>query len=174
MRSNLSLGAVGFFAALAGMFVAFTIGVAMFMATYDSDSGGGGDDEEPTGTPVAADVTISANNVAFDTDALTTPAGRDFTLLFQNLESVPHNVSIFTEQGGQSLFTGEIVTGTDIVYNVPALDPGDYFFVCDVHPQQMTGTLTADPNFAGAAAGAETGTAAAETGTATAETTASE
>jgi plastocyanin len=145
MRSLLSLGSVGFFAALAGMFVAFTIGVAMFMATSDDDSGGGG--AEPTATQVTADVTISAQNIAFDTDTLTVPAGAPFTLLFQNKEPVPHNVAIYTEEGGSSLFTGDIISAAEIVYEVPALEGGEYFFVCDVHPTQMTGTLIADPAF---------------------------
>jgi plastocyanin len=29
-----------------------------------------------------------------------------------------------------------------VMYDVPALDPGTYFFRCDVHPQ-MNGTLEA-------------------------------
>ena len=38
---------------------------------------------------------------------------------------------------------GEIITGVaSETIPVDALDPGDYFFQCDVHPQ-MTGTLTA-------------------------------
>lgn len=145
MRSLLSLGSVGFFAALAGMFVAFTIGVAMFMATSGGEGGDSG--AEPTATQVAADVTISAENVSFSTDTLTVPAGSPFTLLFQNLEAVPHNVAIYTEEGGENLFTGEIVSATEIVYEVPALEEGEYFFVCDVHPQQMRGTVRADPGF---------------------------
>jgi plastocyanin len=38
------------------------------------------------------------------------------------------------------------VTGPDVTvdYLVPALDPGEYTFICDFHPiQAMTGTLTA-------------------------------
>jgi plastocyanin len=117
----------------------------MFMATSDDDSGGGG--AEPTATQVAADVTIAANGLAFSTDTLTVPAGSPFTLLFQNQEPVPHNVAIYTEEGGESLFTGEIVTGSDIVYDVPALEGGEYYFVCDVHPADMNGTLVSDPAF---------------------------
>ena len=28
-----------------------------------------------------------------------------------------------------------------MTYDVPALEPGTYFFRCDVHPGQMTGTF---------------------------------
>jgi plastocyanin len=44
---------------------------------------------------------------------------------------------------GQDLFEGEVVAGpTTVTYAVPALDPGEYAFVCDIHPE-MTGTLVA-------------------------------
>jgi plastocyanin len=40
-------------------------------------------------------------------------------------------------------FAGEIVTGPkQIVYNVPALPAGSYYFSCQVHPN-MHGTITA-------------------------------
>ena len=43
--------------------------------------------------------------------------------------------------GGASVFTGEIFNGAATrTYNVPALEAGDYTFVCSVHPN-MTGTL---------------------------------
>jgi plastocyanin len=39
------------------------------------------------------------------------------------------------------LFTGDLVSGPKkIVYQVPALEQGTYFFRCDVHPT-MTGTF---------------------------------
>jgi plastocyanin len=35
------------------------------------------------------------------------------------------------------------VTGpTKVDYQIPALAPGTYTFICDVHPTTMTGTIT--------------------------------
>ncbi|HEX2180311.1 MAG TPA: DUF2269 family protein [Actinomycetota bacterium] len=90
-----------------------------------------------------AAATLSASELAFDTDRLTVPAGRTFGLTLDNQSSASHNVSI-ADGAGRTLFGGRIFAGPDrVTYAVPALEPGEYRFVCDVHPQQMTGTLVA-------------------------------
>jgi plastocyanin len=98
----------------------------------------------PEDTPVEATGTavhIAAQELSFSTDRLDAPAGEPFRLVFENRASVPHNVSIHGD--GQDLFEGEVVAGpTTVTYAVPALDPGEYTFVCDIHPE-MTGTLVA-------------------------------
>jgi cytochrome c oxidase subunit 2 len=87
-------------------------------------------------------VEISAENVEFSTDQLKVPAGEPFILRFENKEALPHNVAIF--DGETALFEGEIVTGpTSVDYLVPALDAGEYDFMCEVHPN-MTGTVVAE------------------------------
>jgi nitrite reductase (NO-forming) len=94
--------------------------------------------------PGGTKLTIDASNAAFSTDCLAAPAGKAFTIAFDNRDAgVPHNVSIYTDDSAsQALFTGELVSGPKkIVYQVPALDPGTYFFRCDVHPTTMTGTF---------------------------------
>ncbi len=81
----------------------------------------------------------------FSSDRLTVAAGEPFGLVFDNEdEGVPHNVAIYTDDSAvQSLFVGDVIDGPETVtYDVPALDPGEYFFRCDVHPQ-MNGTLEA-------------------------------
>jgi plastocyanin len=94
---------------------------------------------EPTLPP--ADVTLAAANVTFVQPALTAPAGRPFTVAFDNRDNVPHNLEI-RDGAGRPLFRGDIVTGPKVVvYDVPALPAGQYPFVCTVHPG-MTGTLT--------------------------------
>ena len=105
-------------------------------------SGGGGGSDVAPGD---ADVSISANNNQFSTNELRVPAGEPFTLAFTNEENAAHNVAIYTEQGGEHLFMGEVFNGPDrtVVYEVPALEPGTYYFHCDVHPD-MNGTVIAE------------------------------
>jgi plastocyanin len=89
------------------------------------------------------EVALEASELAFDVRRLTAPADQRFELRFANDSSVAHNVSIYSRDG-EPLFTGEVFTGRRVVeYAIPALAAGRYQFVCDVHPQQMTGTLVA-------------------------------
>ena len=86
---------------------------------------------------------ITASNIAFDRAELVVPSDHEFPLVFENRESAPHNVSVVDEASGQALFTGEIFGGVDSrTYLVPAIPPGTYRFLCDVHPT-MAGTLIA-------------------------------
>jgi plastocyanin len=88
-----------------------------------------------------ADVTLEAFNITFTQTTLTAPAGRPFTVAFDNRDAVPHNLDI-RDAAGTSMFMGDIVTGPKVVvYEVPALPAGTYPFICTVHPG-MTGTLT--------------------------------
>ena len=106
-------------------------------------AGGGEGGEEPGGEPGAV-VALSAQDIAFQPDALTAPAGEPFTIAFDNRDAgVQHNVDIFTDDSfsGTPLFEGELVTGVATAnYEVDALDAGTYAFRCVVHPQ-MVGTL---------------------------------
>jgi plastocyanin len=91
--------------------------------------------------PNGTSLQIAAKDVAFDRACLAAPAQEAFTIEFANQDSVPHNVSIYTDSSATTaLFTGALQSspGT-ITYQVPPLSAGSYFFRCDVHPSQMTG-----------------------------------
>lgn len=96
-----------------------------------------------SGAPAADVIRIAADDIAFDKAELRAPADRPFSIVFENREQVPHNVAIYTDESAvQSLFVGEIFSGPDErTYGVPALAAASYFYRCDVHPIQMTGTL---------------------------------
>jgi len=67
-----------------------------------------------------------------------------FQIAFTNKDAgIPHNVAIHKDSPtGENVFKGEIFNGPDKrIYDVPALDAGNYAFICTVHPN-MTGTLT--------------------------------
>jgi plastocyanin len=96
---------------------------------------------EEESPPAEGAVQVVAEGIAFDTDTLSLPAGTPSTIQFENRDPDSHNIAIYTEQGGEQLFMGEIFPGPATRdYDVPALEAGTYYFQCDVHPQ-MNGTV---------------------------------
>ena len=123
----------------------FTI-EAMPRAEFDQwlESAKAGETPAPSGDGQGTVLEVSADQIAFDTRELSAPADQPFQIHFVNLEGVIHNVSIYDAYGDQ-LLLGDPITGPDaeITYNIPALPPGEYNFVCDYHPvADMTGSLT--------------------------------
>ncbi len=96
----------------------------------------------PPASGPAADVHVQAKGVAFVEKTWSAPAGRPFTIAFDNEDpATPHNVALVAGSGAE-VFKGAIFPGVETrVYNVPAQPAGEYKFVCTVHPT-MTGTAT--------------------------------
>jgi plastocyanin len=116
------------------------IALAAILAACGSTSADGGSD-----APVTGDVSVTAAQMAFDPDTVTvTAAGEAFTIAFVNEDAMPHNIAIYSDESkSEKLFEGEMVTDRSIVYDIPALDAGEYFFDCSLHPD-MTGTLVVE------------------------------
>ena len=90
-------------------------------------------------------VEVTADDLAFNVETITAPAGESFTVMFTNNEAVPHNFSVYTEEGGEEIAVGNVIgEGETDEITIDALEPGEYFFVCDVHAQEMTGTLVVE------------------------------
>jgi plastocyanin len=90
---------------------------------------------------VEADVTVTSVDMAFDPGTVSAPAGEAFTLALVNRDSMPHNIAIYTDSSrSEKLFEGDMVTNGTLVYDIPTLEAGEYFFDCSLHPN-MTGTL---------------------------------
>jgi len=112
------------------------LGSIPFPPVADSDSG-----QVPSdGVPVTS-ATLVGKNIAFDVEGLTVPAGQEVTLTFDNQDvDVPHNLHV--QAGPEGDFKTEIVNGPvlqTLMFEIT--EPGNYTFVCDVHPIQMVGTL---------------------------------
>ncbi len=97
-------------------------------------SGGAGGGAPPPSGP-AADVHVEAKDVAFLETTWTAPAGKPFTIAFDNEDpGTPHNIELLSASGSQ-VFKGDIFPGVETrIYNVTAQPAGDYKFLCTVHP----------------------------------------
>jgi heme/copper-type cytochrome/quinol oxidase subunit 2 len=98
----------------------------------------------PAATP-QTNINLVAANISFDLSAITVPAGAKITVDFVNRDGgVPHNFAVYNDStAAMPVFVGQIITGpATVTYTFTAPPtPGNYFFRCDIHPAQMTGTL---------------------------------
>lgn len=87
-------------------------------------------------------LTISAETLHFDTQCLALPAGEAVTIVLDNRDSQPHNLTIYTDSTKSTqLFFGEIIDGGETTeYKVDPLEAGTYYFDCVVHPG-MSGSV---------------------------------
>jgi plastocyanin len=95
-------------------------------------------------SPIPFTIYLSAENGAFDKKDIWVNAGEYVEIVFNNKDSIPHNVAIYkTEEATEVIFVGEIITGPQtIIYRFYApLTPDKYFFRCDIHPTTMTGNF---------------------------------
>jgi plastocyanin len=112
---------------------------ALLAAVLAACSGGGS--AASASAPPEADLTVSSENNEFDSPTITLTAGETTTVFYRNLDAQPHNIAIYTDDSAaESLFAGETITDDVVTYEIPALEPGEYFFRCDVHPD-MVGTV---------------------------------
>jgi plastocyanin len=89
---------------------------------------------------------VGSSVTGFDPTELEAPADAAFTITFDNEDTgVPHNFVLSNPDGtpvdiGDTAFFNGPERRT---YDVPALAAGEYPYHCEVHPNTMTGTLTA-------------------------------
>jgi plastocyanin len=116
-----------------------TDGGAATDAATDGGTAGGGTVSVTDGT-----VEITADQLVFDANVIQAPAGEAFTITLVNNDTAPHNISIYREEGGEEIVVGDVINGGETVdVEVPALDAGEYFFVCDIHPE-MNGSVVVE------------------------------
>ena len=128
------------------VFISVITLVAMLAACSTPTDSAGPSDNAGGGTVEVVDgvVELTAADLAFDASVIQAPAGEPFTIRFTNNDTAPHNVAIDTQEGGDEIVTGDVINqGQTTEIQVPALDPGEYFFVCDIHPD-MNGTVVVE------------------------------
>lgn len=95
----------------------------------------------PTDAPGTTTVTATDNK--FDKTALTATAAQELTVTLKNGGKVPHNIHFFDKKGVTSIATADITSaGQTATIKFTPPTAGTYYFQCDVHPDQMFGTLT--------------------------------
>lgn len=121
------------------------IPIVAVMFLINSEDNLGGSDAPPTPPPGDTNgLSISAVDLQFSSDTLELKAGKESDLEFVNNDasSIQHNVAIYEDEGGADVFVGEVIPGGQTTtYSVPALEAGELYFQCDVHPG-MNGTVT--------------------------------
>ena len=106
--------------------------------------GAGGAEGDGTTLEIA-----TLEGLTFTEDELTAPADTEITVEYLNDTPVPHNIHFFMgdSASAESLAQTDIVSGPgateSVTFTTPA-EPGDYFFQCDVHPIDMTGSLVVE------------------------------
>ena len=89
-------------------------------------------------------IDFSAQNLEFSAPCMVANAGEAFTIHFTNNESLPHDVAVYRDSTrANEIMRGDPVTtqGDSEDYPVEALDAGEYYFDCTIHPADMNGTL---------------------------------
>jgi plastocyanin len=89
---------------------------------------------------------VGASASGFDKACFGEVASKAFSVEFKNDDTgIPHNWALYTDSSAATLLggapdAGTFITGPDqTTYQVKALDPGVYFYRCDIHPTVMFG-----------------------------------
>ena len=124
------------------------LGLALVLAVAcNGDGDGDGDDGGGTTPAGGASAEIQMlPGITFDTDELTIAADADVTITADNTDGF-HNFAVYNSRDEAEDPAIEPIGQTEIE-SAPFVDTvtlnlaaGEYFFRCEVHPSNMTGTL---------------------------------
>lgn len=103
---------------------------------------GGSGADIPALATAAADVApassfnVAAKGTKYDTDTLVVASGLEVVINFDNRDSALHNISVFSLDGDDAIYRGELFTGPESMeYRFEAPAAGVYYFHCDAHPE---------------------------------------
>ena len=124
------------------------LGLALVLAVA-CNGDGDGDGDDGGGTTPAGGATAEIQmlpGITFDTDELTIDADADVTITADNTDGF-HNFAVYISRDEAEDPAIEPIGQTEIE-SAPFVDTvtlnlaaGEYFFRCEVHPSNMTGTL---------------------------------
>lgn len=139
-----------------------TLGVVACGDDDDDGGNGGQPTQEATRTPAAAtspgsagndntpppggsstSVEVTTENFAFNPSEITVPAGEPITFNFTNADTAPHTFTLYLDEGFTQAIPGGSASADTPEITVSFVDPGQYFFRCEIH-NQMQGELTAE------------------------------
>ena len=106
---------------------------------------------EATAPPAATeDVNVTLDDSFFDPAGITVKAGSQVTFHLSNVGTLPHNMHIPDSNGsfdGGTVSTPDLVTSgqtAELTWTAPSARGVTLTFRCDVHPVDMTGTITTE------------------------------
>lgn len=108
--------------------------VALLGAACGGDDGGDGGGAGSGGDGAGGAVTLTAAEFAWDPGSLSASAGDSIELV--NEDEAKHNLTIEDAGVDEDVEGGETVT-----VDLADVEAGSYEFVCEYHPDTMTGTL---------------------------------
>jgi cytochrome c oxidase subunit 2 len=94
--------------------------------------------------------TTAEQPIGFTKSSLEAKSGETVTVAYTNDSKVPHNIAFYDglDTSGEQLAVSETITGpgarSEVTFSAP-VTLGAYLFRCEIHPMQMTGTLTVVP-----------------------------
>ena len=145
MNANPALffGAVLFLVCLIGGGALMYAGSQLVGGVREAEEEASSGDVSTPGGPV--NTTLVARNLSFDKRSITASPGVDVTVRLDNQDAgVIHNFAVYTNRSaGTKIYVGPTSTGiaqTNDNFKAPT-SPGNYFFRCDAHPDQMTGSF---------------------------------
>ena len=141
-RKRVTAGTLGAFVGAAAGIAIFAGGIAIAVIGQPEP------EVEPFHAVLAAPE--GAIQEGFSTDRLAVEPDLPIELEFENQDQgVAHNVQIFAgpDDTAPVFFLGDDVPGGETTpYEIPPMPEGEYFFICELHPNTaMEGTIVAEP-----------------------------
>jgi len=120
--------------------------VALLAAACGGDDDDSGSNGDGNGEVESQSIEVTAAGFAFDPSTIEAEPGQEVTVTLVNNDEAPHTFTVEDLDASVQAAGGE---SADVTFTAP--DSGSVGFLCEIHPEQMTGEITVD----GAAASSE-------------------